>query len=86
MYKVILSKQAQKDLEKLKAAKLAKKVKRLLETIQEAPFKRPPDYEKLVGNLDGFYSRRINLQHRLVYEVSEDTKTVKVLRMWSHYE
>ena len=85
-YKVIYTKNAAKDISNLKAANLAKKAQQLVELIKENPFQNPPPYEKLLGNLDGLYSRRINIQHRLVYEVLEDIKTVKIISMWSHYE
>lgn len=85
-YQVIFSKQAAKDAKKLANAGLKEKTIFLLEILQENPFETPPPFEKLVGNLPGFYSRRINIQHRLVYEVFEDIKTVRVLRMWTHYE
>jgi Txe/YoeB family toxin of toxin-antitoxin system len=86
MYKVVLTKQAQKDIPKLKAANLCDNAKALIAIIAENPYRTPPPYEKLLGNLAGFYSRRINITHRLVYEVNETDKYVKVLRMWSHYE
>lgn len=84
MYKVLLHKQALKDLEKLKAAGLSGKAKRIKDVLQRDPYE--PPYEKLVGNLAGSYSRRINIQHRAVYMVDEAQKTVKILRMWTHYE
>ncbi len=86
MYRVILSKQAAKDAKKLSASGLADKAKRLLAILQRNPWQNPPPYEKLKGDLSRFCSRRINIQHRLVYEVLEDQKTVHVLRMWTHYE
>ena len=86
MYQVILSKQAAKDAKKLSAAGLADKAKRLLAILQRNPWQNPPPYEKLKGDLSRFCSRHINIQHRLVYEVLEDQKTVHVLRMWTHYE
>ena len=86
MYKVVLTKQAQKDLINLKAAGLGKKAKTLAEIVSINPFQNPPPYEKLLGNLTGYYSRRINIQHRFVYEVLENEKLVKILRMWTHYE
>lgn len=85
-YKVVFTKDAQKDAKKLTGAGLKANAQKLLEILKENPYKSPPPYEKLVGNLSGAYSRRINIQHRLVYQVLEDEKTVKVLRMWSHYE
>lgn len=86
MYEIVFTKQAQKDKKRLKQAGLDKRTKLLLNVIAEDPFKNPPRYEKLVGDLAGYYSRRINVQHRLVYEVYEEQKTVKVLSMWTHYE
>lgn len=83
---VVFTKQAQKDAKNLVAAGLQEKAKFLLSILAEDPFQNPPPYEKLVGNLAGAYSRRINIQHRLVYEVLIVEKTVKVLRMWSHYD
>jgi toxin YoeB len=71
---------------KLKGTHLAKKAKELLELIQENPYADPPPFEALVGDLKGAYSRRINIQHRLVYEVVEDEHVIKVLRLWTHYE
>jgi toxin YoeB len=85
-YKVVFSRQAAKDAKKIAQAGLKDKTIFLLSILEENPFKSPPPYEKLMGNLSGFYSRRINIQHRLVYEVFEDIKTVRVLRMWTHYE
>ena len=86
MYKIKYSKLAVKDSQKLKSAGLDNKAKRLLRIIEENPFQNPPPYEKLVGDLKEFYSRRTNIQHRLVYKVDEDSKTVYVYRMWNHYE
>ena len=77
---------AQKDAKKLLASGLKEKAQLLLEILSNNPFQNPPPYEKLVGDLSGAYSRRINIQHRLVYQVIETENTVKVLRMWSHYE
>jgi Txe/YoeB family toxin of toxin-antitoxin system len=85
-WQVVFSKHAQKDAQKLAASGLKAKAQELLAVIQENPFQNPPPYEKLVGDLSGAFSRRINIQHRLVYEVLQDQKTIKVLRMWSHYE
>lgn len=85
-WKVVFSKQAQKDAKKLAGAGLKPKAQTLLKVLEEDPFKQPPRYEKLVGNLSGYFSRRINIQHRLVYEVLPETNTVHVLRMWTHYE
>ena len=84
-YKVTYSKQALKDAKKLSAASLDKKAKELIELIKNNPFQKPPPYEKLVGNLSGSFSRRINIKHRIVYEVMEDEKLVRISRMWTHY-
>jgi len=86
MWEVILSKKAQEDLKKLKSIGLFEKTKELVAILRENPFTNPPPYEKLVGNLQGFYSRRINIKHRLVYRVIKESNTVEILRMWSHYE
>ena len=85
-WQVVFAKHAQKDAQKLAASGLKAKAQELLAVIQENPFQNPPPYEKLVGDLSGAFLRRINIQHRLVYEVLQDQKTIKVLRMWSHYE
>ncbi|HEY3300344.1 MAG TPA: Txe/YoeB family addiction module toxin [Methylophilaceae bacterium] len=85
-YQLLYTKAAQKDALNLKAAGLKEKASSLLDIIAKNPFQNPPPYEKLVGDLSGTYSRRINIQHRLVYQVLEVEKVVKVLRMWSHYE
>ena len=86
MYLVKFSKQADKDKKMLKGAGLDKKAKELLNIVANNPFQMPPPYEALLGNLNGFYSRRINIQHRLVYQVLEKEKTVKIISIWSHYE
>lgn len=95
MYKIVYTKQALKDIEMLKAANISQKAKILVDVIRENPYQNPPRYEKLVGKLDGILSRRINIQHRLVYQVYEIPfeeneinyqGTVKVIRMWTHYE
>jgi len=83
---IVFTKHAQKDAPKLASAGLKAKAQELLAVLKDNPFQNPPPYEKLVGDLSGAYSRRINIQHRLVYEVLTDEHTVKVLRMWSHYE
>ena len=83
---LVFAKHAQRDAQKLASSGLKTKAQELLAIITENPFQNPPPYEKLVGDLAGAYSRRINIQHRLVYEVLEAQHTVKVLRMWSHYE
>ena len=80
------TRQAQKDAEKLAAAGLKPKAQALLTILAENPYQTPPPFEKLVGDLAGAYSRRISIQHRLVYQVLDDTQTVKVLRMWTHYQ
>lgn len=85
-WRVAFTKQAQKDAKKLSEAGLRAKAEGLIRILRENPFQTPPVYEKLVGDLTGAYSRRINIQHRLVYQVIEESKTVKVLRMWTHYE
>ncbi|XOV79602.1 MAG: Txe/YoeB family addiction module toxin [Aestuariibacter sp.] len=85
-WKVVFTKQAQKDANKLASSGLKSKVQSLLEILKADPYQRPPSYEKLVGDLAGAYSRRINIQDRLVYEVIESEKSVKILRMWTHYE
>jgi len=85
-WQVVFTKQAQKDAKKIAHSGLKSQVERLLEILKEDPFKTPPPYEKLVGDLSGAFSRRINIQHRLVYQVLEDIKTIKVIRMWTHYE
>lgn len=95
MYRIVYEKQAAKDIKHLKSAGLADKAKELIEVVRENPFKRPPDYEPLVGNLKGYFSRRINIQHRMVYQVYAESVTiddvvyegtVKIIRMWSHYD
>lgn len=85
-WKLLYTKQAQKDARKLAAAGLKEKTSGLLDVIRENPFQNPPPYEKLVGDLAGAYSRRINIQHRLVYQVLRDERIVKILRLWTHYE
>ena len=85
-WQIVFTKQAQKDAKKLSAAGLRPKAEVLLEILKENPFQQPPPFEELVGDLSGAYSRRINIQHRLVYQVLTDIKTVKVIRMWTHYE
>lgn len=80
------TRQAQKDAKKLSTAGLKQKAQIILDILKSDPFQTPPQYEKLVGDLTGTYSRRINIQHRIVYQILEDEKAVKVLRMWTHYE
>ena len=86
MYRIVYRKKVIKDIPKIKSAGLDEKVKGLIEVIKENPFKNPPPYEKLVGDLQGAYSRRINVQHRLIYQVLEESKTIKILSIWTHYE
>ena len=85
-YRQVFTKSAQKDAKKIASAGLRPNVDRLLQVLREDPFRSPPSFEKLVGNLSGAFSRRINIQHRLVYQVLENQKTVKIIRMWTHYE
>lgn len=86
MYKIVYTKTALKDIPKLKAAHLAKRAQMLIDVLREDPYRTPPTYERLVGDLQGLFSRRINLQHRLVYEVLEADQTVKIISLWTHYE
>lgn len=83
---LVFTKQAQKDAKKLTASGLKPQAERLLEILELNPYQNPPPFEKLVGDLAGACSRRINIQHRLVYQVLEDVKTVKIIRLWTHYE
>ncbi len=85
-WKLVYTKQAQKDAKKLASSGLKKKAQALLQIIEQNPYQNPPPYEKLVGDLAGAYSRRINIQHRIVYQVLETEQVVKVLRLWTHYE
>ncbi len=85
-WKLVYTRQAQKDARKLASSGLKPKAQGLLALIAEDPYRRPPPFEKLVGDLAGAYSRRINIQHRLVYQVLDNERVVKVLRLWSHYE
>jgi Txe/YoeB family toxin of toxin-antitoxin system len=85
-WKLVYTPQAQKDAKKLARSGLRANAEALLEVLEENPFRRPPPYEKLLGDLSGAYSRRINIQHRLVYQVLKRERVVKVLRMWTHYE
>ena len=86
MYSIFYTKDAQKAIPNLKAANLANKAKNLIDIIKQNPYQNPPPYEKLVGDLNGAYSRRINIQHRLVYQVDDINKRIKILSMWTHYE
>lgn len=85
-YEIYFTKTALKDIPKLKDASLDEKVKKLLDIIRNDPFQNPPPYEKLIGDMSGLYSRRINIKHRLVYQVFESEKKIKVVSVWSHYE
>ena len=86
MWKVVFTKQAQKDAKKLAQAALKSKAVKLLEILAKNPYQNPPPYEKLLGDLAGTYSRRINIQHRLIYQILDGMKVVKIIRMWTHYE
>ncbi|HOX92799.1 MAG TPA: Txe/YoeB family addiction module toxin [Spirochaetales bacterium] len=86
MWKLVFTKQAIKDSEKIKQTGLKEKVQLLLDILKADPFQSPPSYEKLIGDLSGAFSRRINIQHRLVYQLYTVEKTVKIIRMWTHYE
>ncbi|MBN3943148.1 MAG: Txe/YoeB family addiction module toxin [Nostoc sp. NMS9] len=85
-WRLVYTKQVQKDAKKLASSNLKEKAEELLVVLKKNPFQNPPPYEKLVGDLSGAYSRRINIQHRLVYEVIESEQVVKIIRMWTHYE
>jgi len=85
-WRIVYTRQAQKDAKRIAAAGLRPKAKKLLEILSKNPVQTPPPYEKLIGDLSGAYSRRINIQHRLVYQVLEEMRIVKVIRMWTHYE
>lgn len=85
-WQIVYAKQALKDAKKLASSGLKAKAEELLRVITVDPYRNPPSFEKLVGDLDGAYSRRINIQHRLVYEIFTEEKTVRILRMWTHYE
>ena len=85
-WRIAYTKQAKKDAKKLSASGLRLKAEELLAILAENPYQNPPPYEKLVGDLTGAYSRRINIQHRLVYQIIEEERVVKVIRMWTHYE
>jgi Txe/YoeB family toxin of toxin-antitoxin system len=86
MWRIVFTKQAQKDAKKLASGGLRPKAEKLLDILRENPYQTPPPFEKLLGDLSGAYSRRINIQHRLVYQVLAEEKVVKVIRMWTHYE
>ncbi len=86
MWRVVFTNQAQKDAKKLVSAGLRSKAEKLLDILRKNPYQIPPPFEKLIGDLSGAYCRRINIQHRLVYQILDDEKVVKVIRMWTHYE
>ncbi len=85
-WKVVFTKLARKDAKKLSASGLKSKAEAVINILRENPYQAPPSFEKLVGDLAGTYSRRINIQHRIVYQILDDEKTVKVIRIWTHYE
>ena len=86
MYKIIYSSQAQKDAKKANEKGLKSNIQKIINILQNNPYQNPPPYEKLVGDLTGSYSRRINIQHRLIYQIYKNEKIVKIIRMWTHYE
>jgi len=85
-WRIVYTRQAQRDAKKIVAAGFRPKAEKLFSILSQNPFQTPPPYEQLLGDLSGAYSRRINIQHRLVYQILEESKTVKVIRMWTHYE
>jgi len=85
-WQIVFTKQAQKDAKKISASGLKSKAEKIIEILRQNPFQISPSYEKLVGDLDGAYSRRLNIQHRIVYQIMADEKIVKILRMWTYYE
>ena len=85
-WQIVFTKQAQKDARKISSAGLRSNTQQLLDILRENPYQTPPPFEKLIGDLSGAYSRRINIQHRLVYQIIDDKRIVKVIRMWTHYE
>ena len=85
-WQLVFTKQAQKDAKNIAQSGLKPQANRLLDLLREDPYRNPPPYEKLIGDLSGAYSRRINIQHRLIYQILEDINTVKIIRMWTHYE
>ncbi|KAF0178642.1 MAG: addiction module antitoxin [Nitrospirae bacterium] len=86
IWKIVYTKQARKDAKKISASGLRSHAEQLIKILEENPYQAPPPFKKLVGDLEGAYSRRINIQHRLVYEILDEIKTVKVIRMWTHYD
>ena len=85
-WRIVFTKQAQKDAKQLSGSGLKSKTEKIIEILRQNPYQVPPPYEELVGDLAGAYSRRLNIQHRIVYQVTDDEKTVKIIRMWTHYE
>ena len=85
-WKIVFTKQAQKDAKKISASNLKPKAEKILEVLRQHPLQAPPPYEKLIGDLAGAYSRRLNIQHRIIYQIITDEETVKIIRMWTHYE
>ena len=85
-WRIVFTKQAQKDAQKLSASGLRSKAEELIQILGDNPYQQPPPYEKLIGDVAGAYSRRINIKHRLVYQIFDNEKTVKIIRMWTHYE
>ena len=85
-WKVVFTKQARKDAKKISASGLKSKAESIIQILRENPYQKPPSFEKLVGDLSGAYSRRINIQHRIVYQIIDSEKIVKIIRMWTHYE
>ncbi|MDY6845066.1 MAG: Txe/YoeB family addiction module toxin [Thermodesulfobacteriota bacterium] len=85
-WQIVFTKQSRKDAKKISSAGLRSKTQQLLDILRENPYQTPPPFQKLIGDLSGAYSRRINIQHRLVYQIIDDKKVVKVIRMWTHYE
>ena len=85
-WRLVFTKQAKKDAKKIAQSGLKPQANRLLDLLREDPYRNPPPYEKLIGDLSGAYSRRINIQHRLIYQILGDINTVKIIRMWTHYE
>ena len=86
MYRIIYSSQAQKDAKKANKSGLKNNIQKIIKILKKNPYQKPPSFEKLIGSLAGSYSRRINIQHRLVYQIYDEEKIVKILRMWTHYE
>ena len=86
MWEIVYTKQAQKDAKKLSSNSLRSKAEQLLKILKQNPWQKPPPYEKLIGDLAGAYSRRINIQHRMIYQIVKEEKVVKIIRMWTHYE